>query len=340
MSTKPVAISAIGMACPLGLSWASACAAMRAGVTRKAESPYHDDQGRDITASLLPEELLPLDASCEERWLFYLTRALAQVAGDGGVEELARATLHLALPAAADGRPYPVAFVADALATRLGVPIREDKLRLVTGDAPTGVLALHEASSSLREGALTLVAAADSLVSARRLMPLSAQQRLLVEGNSDGIIPGEAAVALRLSQDKRAAIAWLRGISCGQEPSTLQNDIPLRAEGLVTAARDALTQAKLALHELDFRFSNAAGESFFFKEQALLLTRVMRERKEEFPLWLPADSLGDTGSAAGLCGVAWALAAWQRGYAPGPRAIVLASCDGSARGVVLLERAG
>lgn len=339
MSDKPVGISAIGMACPVGLSWEAACAAMRAGITRKDASVYRDNQGPDITASSLSEERIPREASCEARWLFYLARALAQVAGANGAGALSVTLLFLALPMAETGRPYPASFVADALSSRLNTPIRENRLHIVTGASPAGRLALQEARTALRAGTPCVVAAADSLVSARRMLPLSDQGRLLVDGNPDGIIPGEAAVALRLTQQGHPPLAFVRGIGTGAEPSTVHNTIPLRAEGLVAATRAALAEAKLALHEMDFRLADAAGESFFFKEQALLLTRVMRERKEELPLWLPAGPLGDTGTAASLCGLSWACAAWQRQYAPGPRAIVLSSCDGNARGALIIERA-
>jgi 3-oxoacyl-[acyl-carrier-protein] synthase I len=337
-----VSLSAIGMACPVGFGWLVACAALRAGLSRKTISPYRDNQAREIVASYLPGEGLNPDVSCEERWLFFLAHALSQLfepTQTGGGDGLGATTMHLALPPAADERPHDAEDLAEGLSSRLGVVIRAEQLRITTGGSAASVLALQEARTAARAGQTVVVAAADSLISARRLLPLSTRNRLLVEGNSDGVIPGEAAVAFRLSRDKRDALGVLRGLGRGQEPSSLHNDVALRAEGLTDATRAALAEARVPLHEIDFRLSDAAGESFFFKEQALLLTRVMRERREALPLWLPAGPLGDTGAAASFCGLAWACAAWRRGYAPGPRAIVLASGEGSARGAVIVERA-
>ena len=334
-----VGIDAIGVASPVGFGWLGACAAMRAGINRKSLSPYRDNQGREIVASYLAEDHVSRQASCEERWSFLLADALAQVAtGADGVQELARARLYLALPFAPDDRPQLPTFVSAALSARLGVAIAPERLRLATGASPAGFAALRAAQSEASGGDVTIVAAADSLVSARRLLPLATANRLLVEGNSDGFIPGEAAVALRLSRGRPGSIAEVGGIGLAEEQATLENDLALRADGLVKAVGAALTEAQLSLEELDFRLSDASGESFFFKEQALLLARLMGQPKKTFPLWLSADPLGHTGAAAGLCGIAWACAAWQRDYAPGPRALVTASSDTGERGAVILQR--
>jgi 3-oxoacyl-[acyl-carrier-protein] synthase-1 len=130
----------------------------------------------------------------------------------------------------------------------------------------------------------------------------------------------------------------VRGLGFAEEISRIDNDEPLRAQGLVEAASGALREAALSLHDVDFRVSDAAGESFYFKEQALLMSRLLRTPKPAFPMWLPADSLGHTGAAGGLSGMAWAIAGWARGYAPGPLAIMFAGNDAGARAAVVLER--
>ena len=73
MSGTPVYVGAAGMACPVGLSWPAACAAMRAGVSRKTVSPYCDNEGREIVASYLGE--IDPDATEAERWSSLLAAA-------------------------------------------------------------------------------------------------------------------------------------------------------------------------------------------------------------------------------------------------------------------------
>jgi 3-oxoacyl-[acyl-carrier-protein] synthase-1 len=337
MMGGPVYVRAAGMACPVGMNWPSACAAMRAGITRKALSAYRDDNGREIIASYLRDAIIPENAPVEERWLFLLSRALEDMSHETGGSPLKHMPLFVALPAPSGERPYAVSFLADSLSARLGVRLAPENVFVFSEGAYGGYVALQQGRASVRAGQPCIVAAADSMLSARTLLRLSEKQRLLVEGNSDGVIPGEAAAAMLLTQEKRQALASIRGLGFGKEASLLDNDVPLRAEGVVAAARTALAEAALQLHELDFRLSDAAGESFYFREQALFMSRLLRERKVRFPLWLPAETLGDTGAAAGLCGMLWAMAGWARKYAPGPRAIGFASNEAGRRAAVVFE---
>lgn len=336
MKPAPVYVSAAGMACPVGLTWASACAAMRAGITRKWISSYRDNQGREIVVSYLRDHI-PETASCEERWLFLLAYALEDLSRTAGLQALERMPFFLALPLDSRGRPVPTALVRDALATRLGLRIPLENLHILVEGTCGGLASLDSGRASARAGRPCVVAAADSLLSARRLLALSGRDRLRVDGNSDGVTPGEAAGAVILTADRQHALANIRGLGLAKEMALLDNDVPLRAEGLIAAARAALLDAGLEMHELDFRISDAAGESFYFKEQALLVSRLLRQPKAQFPLWLPADCLGHTGASAGLSGVLWAMAAWARHYAPGKRAMVCAGSDDGARSAVVLE---
>ena len=333
---NPLYVSAAGLACPVGLTWPSACAAMRAGISRKNISAYTDNKGREIVVSYLPQ-LIPENASCEARWLFLLTQALRDAMGDSGPRAIERLPMFLALPPSSSDRPYAVNQICDALSKELAARLSPDLLQIFCDGAHGGYVALQNGRASVHAGRPCIVAAADSFLSARRLLALAEKQRLLVEGNSDGIIPGEAACAMLLSHDRRHALGQVSGIGFAVEPSRLDNSTPLRAEGLVAAAQAALDEAGLQLADLDFRLSDAAGESFYFKEQSLLVSRLLRARKPEFPLWLPAASLGDTGAAAGLCSLLWAMAAWSRDYAPGPRALACAGNDQGARAAIVIE---
>lgn len=336
MSFEDVYIEAAGMACPVGLTWPSACAAMRAGISRKSISAYRDNQGREIIASYLNKQI-PADASWQERWLFLLAQALRDALRVRDQRTLEGMPLFLALPPSGSGDVYHSAWVAQALSKKLGLQLAASQVHVVAEGAAGGYVALQQGCLSVRRGTPCVVAAADSLLSAQRLLPLSEQDRLLVEGNSDGFIPGEAAAVLLLGDGSRQALAHISGLGFAVEPSRIDNEIPLRADGILAAALAALAAAAMSPQDLDFRLSDAAGESFFFKEQSLLVTRLLRERKPEFPLWLPAESLGETGAAAGLCSLLWATAAWQRSYAPGPRALACVGNEQGARAVVVLQ---
>lgn len=337
MSGLPIYVRAVGMACPVGLSWRAACAAIRAGIDRKQELPYLDNRGYPLTGSFLGS--LDMSMTAEQRWLYLLAHALADLASTQVPTKVAAMPLILALPLDANGRAPDVETLARELSGRLPFTIDPRRLRIVTQGAHGGYQALTMARDILRQGQhpACLVAAADSLVHARALLALSEQRRLLTEDNSDGVIPGEAAACLLVASSPEQALAVVRGLGFAEEPALPDNDIPLRGDGLAAAARAALAEAGLGMHETDFRLSDAAGESYYFKEQALVLLKLLRQRKDRFPLWQCADTLGDTGAAAGLCGLATAIAGFCRGYAPGPRAIGFVGNTRGQRASLVLE---
>jgi 3-oxoacyl-[acyl-carrier-protein] synthase-1 len=330
-------VHAVGMACPLGLRWRAACAAMRAGITRRQMLPYWSDDGDELAGSCLAS--LGFERTAQERWAYFLAHAVKEAGG----EDVAKLPMVLSVPGGRAGRPTTPSMAAKALSPLLGATIDPGWIRVISEGAPGGYAALAAAHELLRRGPYPscLVGAADSLIHADALGALARQRRLLSESNSDGVSPGEGAACLRVSLQRHGALAVIRGIGFGREPALLTNDVPMRAHGTVTAARAALEQAGLALHDIDFRLSDAAGDSFAFREQSLLVSRLLRKRKEELPLWLAADSLGDTGAAAGLCGIAWAIAAFERRYAPGRRALgCVGSVEGTRAALVLEDTRG
>ncbi len=337
--TDPLYIEAVGMACPVGLRWLPACAAIRAGIDRKQELPYSDNQRRPLTGSFLGR--FDPSMTAEQRWLELLAHALADVTSVHGADAVSAMPLILALPVDAEGRAPDVVMLARELSGRLRFTIAPDRLRVVTQGAHGGYRAIAMARDILSQSQhkACLVAAADSLVHARALLALSNQRRLLTEDNSDGVIPGEAAACLMLTSSGARVLAAVRGLGFAEEHALPDNDLPLRGDGLAAAARAALAEAGLGMHNMDLRLSDAAGESYYFKEQALVMAKLLRQRKDTLPLWQCADALVDTGAAAGICGLATAIAGFIRGYAPGPRAIGFVGNSRGQRASLVLEAA-
>lgn len=327
----------VGMACPVGLRWTTACAAIRAGINRKQELPYRDNQGEPIVGSFLKS--LEGCETAEARWMALLTDALADVIEQAGSGVLAHLPVVLALPQGVAQPSSELISTVQTLMKKLDVAGENRKVHVLTEGAVGSYRAIElgrEILSGSRQSAC-LIAAADSWVSARTLSHLYDTGRLLTSENADGVIPGEAAACFVLSRDRKGALAVIRGMGFAQEPALRSNDVSLRGEGLTGAARIALREAGLEMHDMNFRLSDAAGEGYAFKEQALVVTRLLKRRKEKFPLWLCADALGETGAAAGLCGLASAIAAFRRGYAPGPRAIGFVGNETGQRAALVLE---
>jgi 3-oxoacyl-[acyl-carrier-protein] synthase-1 len=306
---------------------------MRAGVERKQELPYRDNMLEPIIGSLL--DILEDGSSAQRRSEELLAFAVADALKKWRQLSLARTEWIVSLPAGAQSAHE----LAKILSEKTGTAVNGDVLRIISEGAYGSYRALADARTLLltNQCEAVVVCAADSLVTAPTLLRLSEQRRLLTSENSDGVIPGEAGACVVLTRRAKQACGAILGLGFGREPALQDNEIPLRADGLVAAARSALDEASLRMHDMDYRLSDAAGEGYHFKEQALVVGRVLRERKEVFPLWLAAETLGAVGAASGLCNLVWALRSFARGVAPGPRALAWAGNDGSDRSAVVIE---
>ena len=91
------------------------------------------------------------------------------------------------------------------------------------------------------------------------------------------------------------------------------------------------------MHELDWRITDNSGEAYYFKESSLALTRLIRQDKETFDLWHPAECTGECGAATGFTVVAAARDATERGYGPGGRVLAHWSNDAGQRAAITLE---
>lgn len=337
MSTAwaPVHVLATGITCPVGLTAPTARAAMRAGISRKQELPYHDDRSRPIVGSFL--DRLPLSASRVDRLLGLVVPAAKEALAV--VPRQRWGQVPLLLVVAEDLGPRHTSDVLRQLVDRLGGGWSPELARAVPEGSFGGInaIAIARAMFVQRRWDSCLVCAVDSFICAAALRSLAREERLLTEDDSDGVIPGEAAACVLLHAYDKTARARVTGLGLARESALLDNDVPLRGDGIVAAARAALLEANRELYDMDVRVSDAAGQSYHFKEQVLLMSRLLRRRKEELPLLLCASALGDTGAAAGLCGIISFIEDVQRRFAPGPRAIAFAGARDGRRAAAVLE---
>jgi 3-oxoacyl-[acyl-carrier-protein] synthase-1 len=186
-----------------------------------------------------------------------------------------------------------------------------------------------------------LVCAVDSYINASALFWLEQNWRLKREGHTDGVIPGEAAAAVFVQQQvpsKNGPKVEVVGLGFDQEKASVLTEEPLLARGLAEACRQALTEVGWGFHDLDFRISDVGGENYGFRELTLVEGRLARiVRSQPQPLWHAADSIGDTGAAAGVVQLVSAAAAWTKAYAPGAHAGCFTSAVPGDRAVTLLR---
>lgn len=335
-------LGSAGMVCSVGLAAASACAAMRAGIAKFDELPYCDNQGEPVVGAVVPGAAAA--RSRDLRVLRLMTLALSDCLKlSEPLPKNSPLLVGLAEPDRPGGTAHLEQSLIPQLSSELGVQFNPRLSRAFPAGHTAGFEALRAARDLILDGTVDscLVCGVDSYVNAKSLLWLEQHGRLKSAENSDGVIPGEAAAAIWLHRAPILAPApavALRGLGFGHEEVGVLSEQPLLGVGLSAAARAALTEAQLQLHEIAFRISDVTGEGYGFKEQSLSVSRLMRGRREAFPLWHPADSLGDTGAAAGVCQMVVACDALRNGYAPGSRAICFTSSVRGARAVAVTQR--
>lgn len=299
------------MVCPVGLNADAACAAMRAGIANFMELPYRDNRGEPIIGAMVPgldgELLFP------DRLLELLTAALQDCIEKS--PDLNWDTVPLLVGLPERERPMGNAAALESLIAKteeaLDVRFHPRHSRTLSSGHVAGFEALRISRDLLKDPNIPacLVCGSDSYVNAGSLLWLDQHWRLKTDENSDGVIPGEAAAAVlveRPSPPGKHAVVEVAGLGFGFEPAGVLVEEPLLGLGLAEAVQTALTEAALGLHEIDFRFSDLTGESYGFKEQTLVVGRLLRARREAIPLWHCGDRIGDTGAAAGICQIVYA----------------------------------
>ncbi|SHM38753.1 3-oxoacyl-ACP synthase [Rhizobacter sp. OV335] len=332
-----IAVRRTGLVTSVGLDAGSACAAIRAKVTNPVETRFTGRGARMIVAH---------EVSLEKPWrgLAKLAQMAAMAIDEclEGIDKEAWAQIPLLLCVADPDRPGRLEGIDGDLFTQvcelLGARFASTSAIVAHGKVGTAV-ALSHARQLLEGGhaAQVLMVGTDSLLRWPTLQAYDADDRLLKDGTSDGFMPAEASAAVLVGPPGEEAQLVCTGIGFGVEPAPVHSEAPLRAEGLSHAIRQALVDAGKQMHELDFRIADVSGEQYYFKEAALAVSRTMRQRKEFFDIWHPAESIGETGAAIGLVMLAVVDSAFRKGHAPGPFVLAHFSNDGGPRAAVVLH---
>ena len=100
------------------------------------------------------------------------------------------------------------------------------------------------------------------------------------------------------------------------------------------------SQAEMEVHHTQYRVSSVSGESYFFKEAALALSKSLKQKVPAHRLLHPADSIGEVGAAIGGAMVVMDYFALTKGYAPGKTSLHLISNDNCQRGAYIMRVTG
>jgi 3-oxoacyl-[acyl-carrier-protein] synthase I len=339
----PLHIVATGMVTAVGLDAPSTCAALRARIDGFRETRFLGPAGDWLAGAAVP---LP------RNWIG--TRRLAHLAAGAIVEALAQvpgleADAALILCLAEEGRPGRPITDPASFARLLG-EIAEippaTRTRIIAHGRPGGVVALQTARKILAEGQAraVVICGVDSYLTGQSVAHYLGLNRLLVPGNANGFIPGEAAAAVVCTLSGPGL--RVAGLGLAREDAFLYNqrdegglDLPLRGDGMARAYTHALEEAGVKLSDTTLKVGDHAGEKFFFQQTALAMLRVQRERSEVQPIWTIGASLGNIGAAVVPLMLGWMHAATARGYAPPGPILIESSADDGACGAAIVGRA-
>ena len=337
MNASPIAIHATGLLTSVGACAPSSCAAFRSKVTNPSPTPFMDSTGEWIIAHQV--RLAQKGAGLSK-----LARMAATVIEEAlvAVRREEWAAIPLFLCVAERERPGRLEGLDDKLVERIqslvGAQFALQSAIVMQGRVGVAV-ALAQARKLIQEGAAArvLIVAVDSLLSWQTLMSYDRVDRLLTQENSNGFMPGEGAGALLVGDPSGNAELLCTGVGFAREAAHIDNEEPLRAEGLSMAIRAALTDAGQAMHVFDYRITDLSGEQYYFKEASLALSRTLHQPKEEFDLWHPAECTGEAGALAGAAIIALADSASRKRYGKGPNIIAHMSNDAGQRAAISLQ---
>ena len=350
-----VVVVGAGMMSAAGLTAAETCASVRAGTMRFVETELFDKRFEPFTLATVPEDGLPplTDALDEvgltgrERRLLRLAtmplrECLAPLQRSGWTAPL---SLCLALPETETTKPFDRPQFLASLAAQIGGaidPLRSDASH--SGRAG-GVVSVGQAVLAIQQGISEFVIAGgiDSFRDLYVLGALDAEGRVKSTVNLDGFVPGEGAAFVLLANERAAAarglpsIARVSPVAVGFESGHLYAEEPYRGDGLARtfaglAASGALTPAAGEI------YSSMNGESHWAKEWGV---SYLRNRAAFLPVYRmhhPADSLGDTGAAAGPLMVGLAALGIRGSYRRSP-AVVYGSSDHGQRAALVVSTA-
>jgi 3-oxoacyl-[acyl-carrier-protein] synthase-1 len=327
----------LSLNCAVGLTPQSAAAAMRAAISGLTEVACLDNSGEPIVGGAVPD--LPGHLRGRERVIELLVRAFEPVAACLP-PTLKVDHLPIVICIGEPKRPGAgIGGIVAAVEARLRLKFRRENSAHIARGPVSAFDGLHYARKILSDGRAEacLIAAADTLLDARTLLWLDNAKRLKRPGVPDGLIPGESAsVALVTSRAMTPTSIAVRGLGFAEESATVVNDDPLLGLGMARAAKSALDEAEIAMHEVAFRLSDVAGEAYGFEELALAQSRLMLQTRRCQDLWCPAGFIGDCGAAAGIVQLAWAEQSYARGYSPGTVALAHGSAVGGARAAAVV----
>lgn len=326
-----------GICCAVGYSAAAASCALRAGMDHFQESDFRTRSGDLVRVARLPEPRL-WGAPRLAEWMRHAMEDCLAHAGPLPDDPMPLLLLcaEPERPAAEDRQTVQAVALSRPA---LGRPLHPASSGTATGRAGLAGCLAH-ADKLLREGAArhVMVVGVDSYLHSEVINHYLSQDRLLVPGNRDGFIPGEAAAAVLLElAPPEAPGLHIAGWGRGMEEGRPDGSVPSRSRGLTQALRTAFAQAGIDCNDLAFRLSDQNGEGFFAGDATNAFTRVAVDGGTSPMVLTTADCTGEVGAATGPLMLAWLHHLLPRADGPGHCGVLHLANDEGLRAAVVVR---
>jgi 3-oxoacyl-[acyl-carrier-protein] synthase I len=225
----------------------------------------------------------------------------------------------------------------DKLTADATLAIDRTQSRVISQGATGIVDALFAARALLERGAAPscYVLGVDSLVTGQRVQGLLAAGQLIEGNNSNGFVPGEAAVALRVGKPGASkARGFISGVGSTVESRAAGVNVSY-GEGLARAAEQALAEAKMQAAQLKGIAHDVSGIHSAFEEMLMARSRPPLNGNSEAEMFSAALSVGEVGTAAGPLNLAMLAFFIEQKVIDGP-ALCLFRSNGDARGAAVV----
>jgi 3-oxoacyl-[acyl-carrier-protein] synthase-1 len=181
------------------------------------------------------------------------------------------------------------------------------------------------------------VGAVDSLLDPVRLNELLEDGRLLDGAGTDGFIPGEAAVFLKIDSRPAPGGGVVLGAATTDEspPGVSEGDAPVSGSALARAAREALRLASVSTASLAALVHDGSSEHASVEEIAMAAARLPFGAASPLRPWAPAYSVGETGAAAAFLSIAMTTFFLKEEVFTGPTLVWLTSEVGARAALVM-----
>ena len=347
----PLDVIGAGAATPVGLGYSQSCTAIRAGVAAFAESEFFlwTTTREPIVAAAVPLRPTPIESRPVGRLSTLARIALRECLRETSVDSR-RTALLLGAPSEQRAQKFREWFDEDLYSGLFSRVVRAfHSASEILPHGNVSVLAgLRRAQDLLDKGIVEqcIVGGVDSLLNPPDLERLEHSWRLHREGESYGLVPGEAAafvvVAPHGLPQRSPVVGTILGIGAGRESAehcALSNGHPT-GMGLEQALSAAITDAGLPEAAVGLRVSDLNGERYGAMDSLLAMSRFYRSDRNGLPIWHPAECTGETGAASGAILIQVACHALSCGYAPATHVMCELSSDEGHRAACVIQAAG